>query len=223
MVRACGRFVRYAVLVTFGSAGVASAQVAGPEPPGPYVIELRGAIAGIPSSERFYPRLEPSAAVPARGFGVDAGAHLYPLALGVARVGFGVNVMRVRGSVAAPDVQAGVTTIAPQISFNFGTRAGWSHLSAGYGAARVTSTGPVRQQTPPAGTAELPPVVSTTPAVIGRANSGLVGAINYGGGARWFLSSHVAAGFDLRFHRLAAGSVTPSTTIVALAVGLSVR
>lgn len=183
--------------------GLALGQEPAPEPPGPYVIDLRGAVAGIPNGTAFFPTvpLTDTAAIPARGFGFDVGAHVYPFRLGVARIGVGANLMRVRGSLSDPaEVSAIVTTLAPQLSFNFGSRSGWSYLSAGYGGGEVNSD-----------------------AEDGPGRSGRVSAINVGGGARWFLSDHVAFGFDIRFHRLGAGDTTPSARVFGASVGLSLR
>jgi hypothetical protein len=108
------------------------------------------------------------------------------------------------GSAAAVHAAMTVTTVAPQLSFNFGTHDGWSYLSAGYGTAQtraeVTST-------PAAGTATSETVTRER-----RTH-----AVNFGGGARWFLRERLAVGFDVRFHRL------PSKQIVGLSVGMSVR
>jgi len=54
-------------------------------------------------------------------------------------------------------------------------------------------------------------------------DDGRAAAINYGGGARWFLREHLAAGFDLRFHRIAAVGAQPSTRALVLSAGVSVR
>jgi len=40
--------------------------------------------------------------------------------------------------------------------------------------------------------------------------------------APWFIE-HIAVGFDLRFHRIAAVGTQPTTRVFALSVGLSVR
>jgi hypothetical protein len=113
----------------------ADAQSLAPGPPGPYVIDVRGVTTGIPAAPGLYPDLDGSFVVPARGFGGDVGAHVYPFGLGPSRVGIGVNFIHVRGS--ATDANTIVQIVAPQISFNFGTSNGWSYLSAGVGPARV--------------------------------------------------------------------------------------
>ena len=85
-------------------------------------------------------------------------------------------------------------SVDPQLSLNFGTSEGWSYLSAGVGPARVKAG------------------VSDT-----------VRAINWGGGARWFLSPHLGVGFDVRVHNLAASEVLPKSTAVSVAVGISMK
>ena len=118
----------------------AVAQVAAPEPPGPYTIDLRGATGGLPTDAAFFPPLPSGTSIPTRGYGVDVGAHVYPLQLGPARLGVGVGVLRVRGAASpetpssstgssttaptTPDVDSALTVIAPQLSFNFGSSAG---------------------------------------------------------------------------------------------------
>jgi hypothetical protein len=184
--------------VGLGAAGVLlssplAAQTRAPGPPGPYVIDVRGATAGIPASPGLYPTLADGSAVPARGFGFDVGGHLYFLSLGPARVGVGANVNFVRGTTS--DATASVGTVAPQLSFNFGTSDGWSYLSAGVGSARISAGKNVSVQ-----------------------------AINYGGGARWFLNRHSAIGFDLRIYKLAAaGTTLPASTSVSVSVGFSLK
>ena len=181
-----------------------------PDPPGPYVIDVRGVISGLPQSAGFFPTLPADTVVPSRGLGFDLGAHVYIFTLGRSRVGVGANVIRVLGRTASaaatlPAVERTFTALTPQISFNFGTEDGWSYLSAGYGTGQVETSAE-----PPTGP-EL------------TRDSGRVGSINYGGGARWFLAARMAFGFDVRFHRLSAGSATPGATLVAASVGLSLR
>ena len=199
-----------------------SAQVSAP---GPYVIDLRGAMSGAPGSGSFYPPVATAITVPQRAFGFGAGAHVYTFRFGAARVGFGVDVMRARGT-ARTDASAvettsiegvestgtfnaamTVTTIAPQLSFNFGTHEGWSYLSVGYG--RSTTHAEVNV---PASFAEE-----------SGSRDRHTAALNFGGGARWFLREHLAVGFDVRFHRLLAGNAVPSTQVVGLSVGMSLR
>ena len=222
-VRRCGGAFLVACFVLAASAATAQELIDEPSlPPGPYVIDVRGAMASIPKLPAFYPPFESGTIVPARGFGFDVGAHIYPFTLGRARVGFGANVVRAQGRLVLDEVEATVTTVTPQISFNFGSRDGWSYLSAGYGTAAVRSSGLVRESLL-AGVPDTRTGSLENPMVTGTADSGLVRALNYGGGARWFLSSHIAAGFDLRFHRLSAGATTPKATLAVVSAGVSIR
>jgi len=115
----------------------AAAQSLTPGPPGPFVIDVRGGTSGVPTTTALDPELEIDARVPTRGFGFEAGAHVYPLRLGAARIGIGASVLRVRATT--PDATVNVQLLAPQLSFNFGTSNGWSYVSAGGGPARVES------------------------------------------------------------------------------------
>jgi hypothetical protein len=185
------------VLFLFALAPRAAAQSS--QPPGPWVIDLRGATAGLPADTAFFPPITVDTLVPSRGFGLDVGGHVYLLSWGPSRVGVGVSYVRVRGT--ATTVAATVGAFAPQVSFNFGTRNGWSYLGAGWGRAWVRTTA---EQL--AGTAER--------------ESGALAAVNFGGGARWFLTRHVGVGFDVRWHRL---SGTPRTMLLTAAAGVSIH
>lgn len=183
------------------------AQIPGREPPGPFVVDLRGSTSGLPTASPFYPPADDPIAVSTRGFGFEAGAHVYVTRVGSSRVGAGASFVHVRGT--SPDASVTVRLLAPQVSFNFGTDDGWSYLSAGVGAARIGT--------------DLQGQTART------AVSGTVRSVNYGGGARWFLTSHAAVGFDVRFHRLAAGEPrgttagTPQVTLTTVSVGISLK
>jgi len=180
---------------------VAAAQTLNPGPPGPFVVDLRAATSGVPSGEAFYPGLPQEASVPGRGFGGGVGGHIYPLQIGPARIGLGVDAMFARGSTA--DASSTLITVAPQISANFGTSDGWSYLSAGIGTARLKLD---------------PGSVSAT-----------VRSTNFGGGARWFLSDHVAFGFDVRmyFTRAEAGTSASASRqaarLMLLSAGVTIK
>jgi hypothetical protein len=120
---------------------------------------------------------------------------VYAIRIGPGRLGFGADLMFVRGTTV--DVTTTFSAVDPQLSFNFGTSDGWSYLSGGVGAARVNVD--------PTGLSES------------------VRTFNWGGGARWFLSPHVGIGFDIRVRHLAAGDVVPKGVSVAGAVGLSLK
>ena len=211
---------------------VLDAQAPAQRPPGPYVVDLHGAMSGIPSAAPFYPPVPTGTTIASRGFGFDVGGHVLPLRLGGARLGVGASLMRVRGT--ATGTSATLQVLAPQISFNFGSADGWSYLSVGLGTARVRTEATAPATAPTATAAGAADAASTTIATAAAIQettrkSPSVSSLNAGGGARWFVTSHLAVGFDVRLYRLAAGSgdethaATPRTTLVAASVGLSVR
>ena len=177
----------------------AAAQTLNPGPPGPFVFDFRAVMSSVPVSPSFVPDTdtdpEVPVTIPSRGWGGGIAAHVYPLQLGPARVGVGVDALYVRGTT--PDVTTTLSSIDPQISANFGTADGWSYLSAGYGVTRV--------KVDPVGVSESMPT------------------FNWGGGARWFLNPHFGVGFDVRFHHISAGEVVPKDTAVSFTVGLSLK
>ncbi|HQZ40383.1 MAG TPA: hypothetical protein PLH72_15215 [Vicinamibacterales bacterium] len=188
------------------------------EPIGPFVVDARGLMGTVPTGAGWTPAGLPDGTdVPSRGFGLDVGGHVYVGHLGSAAVGLGAALGWSRATTTpvladTPSIVGRVTTLAPQLSLNFGHHLGWSYLSAGYGGARIGSES------------------SATPAApAATVVSGWVGAVNFGGGARWFLNDHLGVGFDLRWHRLsgrAAAGMLPAaarTTLFHLAAGISVQ
>ncbi len=105
-----------------------------------------------------------------------------------------------------------MTSLAPQVSLNFGHSLGWSYLSAGLGQTRVKSE------------AETQSTIQYLPV-----DSGWVKTINYGGGARWFVNDHFGVGFDLRWYKLsivepsATSPGAPRASLLTLAVGVSLK
>ena len=122
-------------------------------------------MSGLPAITAFHPILPANTLVPKRGFGLGFGGHVYVASLGLARIGVGVDVLRGSAHVVATpsshattttstsgdagkrvspfariDVASTLTAVTPQVSFNFGTRDGWSYLSGGYGAAALRTT-----------------------------------------------------------------------------------
>jgi hypothetical protein len=179
-----------------------------PRPPGPYVIDIRGATSGIPQGPSFYPVVPDGTIIPARAFGIDLGGHVYAGRIGAARLGFGTSALYVRGTASPraatvetlPDIDGTLILVAPQLSVNFGTADGWSYLSAGVGAQRFQGN------------------QSGLPTASSR-ETDWMRTVNIGGGARWFTADHLALGFDVRFH---VGG-TPRTTLVSASVGIALR
>ena len=182
--------------------------------PGPYVVDLRVALSGVPQDRSLFPPIPSDAIIPARGFGLDVGGHVYLIRLGPSRLGIGADLMRIRAASSPEDEGAAVettfTTIAPQLSLNFGSGDGWSYVSAGVGRAQVRTAGPALS---------LDGATSSDKAHALR-------SINVGGGARWFIKRHLAFSFDLRFHIVSAGGTdvpTPGSTLVAASGGISLK
>ena len=207
--------VRCAAAGVLTVAVMAATPAAGQSAPGPWVLDVRAATSGVPGDAAFYPTLT-AAAVPSRGYGADIGGHFYAFTIGPGRVGFGANVLIIRSTATAaapsadPDSSQRLTvnlrTISPQISFNFGSRDGWSYLSAGLGVASIAT--------------------ETRGAASGSVESGWLRSVNFGGGARWFIKPRLAFGFDVRAHKIAAGSgttPTPASTVTSVSAGLSIR
>jgi hypothetical protein len=196
----------------------ASAQDA-PKPIGPIAVDIRGTTVRFPSSDGLAAsRGLQTAELPGSGFGVDLGAHLYLLKWKAVTVGVGGQLTygRSHGAGATQDgivlyrpVTERFLAIAPQLSLNFGTGAGWSYLSAG--------GGPAVWRLVPDGSLALP------------SDDERLTAYNYGGGARWFVKRHVAFTFDVRFHDVYGGTPvlgfpgSPRIKMLVLGAGISVK
>ena len=175
-----------------------------PEPPGPYVVDIRYGAVGIPQGAALLLPAASGATVPSRGSGLDVGGHVYAGRLGPAHLGFGAGVTRVRGKViGTPGSEVTLRTYAPQVSFNFGTRDGWSYLSTGVGLTEI--------------------VANTLETAAPLRGSGRALTVNAGAGARWFMNGHFAVGFDLRLHRVSASDTMPSSILFSAAAGVSLR
>ena len=218
------------LVVTFVLLGAASATAQDPvpqppplsEPPiGLFVVDARGVMANLKPSNAIAANvgLTEETDLPGRGFGLAVGAHVYPLRRQRFAIGVGVEMLlRARGSrtkAAAsetepegPTVVTRMSGFSPQVSLNFGKRTGWSYVSIGKGPASLVTE-----------LADDPfPDAETNPS-----------ALNYGGGARWFATKHVAFTFDVRFYQVGAQAATttrpayPALTVTVLSAGISVR
>ncbi len=215
------------LVLTVGALAAADTSFAQPqrEPIPRFVLDVRGASAGLPIAEGWTPAVPSGTQAPSRSLGVEAGAHLYLLRFRSAALGVGATWLRARGTTSPPepvttatpppartipDVTTGLSSVAPQVSLNFGHSLGWSYVSAGLGQTRVDSE------------AVLPPRSA-------RLESGGVKTFNFGGGARWFVNDHLGVGFDLRWHKLSlvSGTATrpaaPRASLVTAAVGIAIK
>ena len=193
-----------------------------------FVIDVHAATVGLPQTEGWVPEVPDGTELPGRSWGLSTGATVYPLRLGLITFGAGASVIIGNGSGESltitegtgssattrvtPAVHTGITSVVPQVSINFGRKQGWSYLSAGLGISRVTSR---------ADAAGSSPAVETPEAW----NS----ALNFGGGARWFMKPRLGAGFDVRFVKLGSRSATEllpaakRTQVWNISAGISIQ
>jgi hypothetical protein len=180
----------------------AAAAAQPPEPLRGFAVDVRGAIPFYPNDAAITtPRETTPDLVPRYGIGLDVGAHVYPFSWKVMTFGFGASYHLSRGSrtpevpegstqTPGPTVQARLQALSPQASLNFGHRMGWSYLSAGLGTATFREW---RED-------------------LAEDTGESTQTLNYGGGARWFTSEHIAVTVDLRFYRMKA--VAPSDNVI---------
>ena len=168
-----------------------------------FAIDAHAATVGLPQAEGWVPVVSSDTELPGRNWGFGGGATIYPFRLGIITFGVGASILKGSGESltitsgsgstattrVTPVVHTGVTHLIPQISINFGHKLGWSYLSAGYGRSRVTSSADA---------------VGTTPAQI--VPEAWNPAINFGGGAKWFMKPHLGASFDARWVKLSSRS-----------------
>jgi hypothetical protein len=156
--------------------------------------------------------------LPARAFGFVVGAHWYPARLGIVTFGIGGEIVGARrghtlntGTEPAPidvTVNSRFSAISPQVSFNVGSRDGWSYISGGIGSSTFTAERMDKPLSDPESRSKT---------------------INYGGGARWFAKKHLAVSMDLRFYAINPQLATatrpgfPRMTLMAFSVGAAIR
>ena len=218
-----------AALLVAGAPGLALAQQTPPPSPPPlappvlierpvsgFVIDARGVLAKFGQRPDIADAFDVRASdVPGPGLGGTIGAHVYPLRLGPVAIGIGAELMMARrgrqplddaGEPLGPRLQSRAFSVAPQLSLNFGHRKGWSFVSGGIGRASF----------------------ETWAETVGNPDR-RVRAINYGGGARWFTSPHLAFTVDLRFYAISPGlaegdlAERPRQRLMMLSAGISVR
>ena len=159
------------------------------------------------------------AELPGLGVGVDVGAHVYLPKWRAITFGIGGELTFGRAHSTPPTVAGQPTfvrpvterfmSVAPQLSFNFGTGHGWSYLSGGIGKS-VWSIHPDGEEP-------------------GEADLAQLKTINYGGGARWFAKQHLAFSFDVRFYTVDPSTPQfgfpsrPRTTLMIIGAGVSLK
>ena len=211
-----------ALLWVFALTLVGAPRAAAQEPPpaiGLFVIDVIGTFPKFPSDQQLaQSRGLGEFELPGTGLGLGAGVHLYLLRWRAITFGLGgeMTVARshsselvVAGQPVARAVTERFTSIAPQLSLNFGTGNGWSYISGGIGSS-IWSIVPDEGEALPADQERLK-------------------TINYGGGARWFLNPHFAFHVDARFYAIDPGTPefglpgSPRTTLLVAGAGVSIK
>ena len=191
-------------------------------------LDAHAATVGLPQSEGWVPVVSSETELPGRNWGFGGGGTIYPFHLGVMTFGFGASILTGKGigesltfttgsgssavTTTTPVVHTSVTHLLPQLSINFGHKYGWSYLSAGLGRSKVSSRADALGATPE----QIVPEAWNQ-------------AINFGGGAKWFMKPHLGAGFDVRFVKLSSRSATatlPSakrTQLWNISAGISIQ
>jgi hypothetical protein len=215
----CLRVVVFTGLALWLAPGRGAAQ--DPPPPLPLVaLDVRASVPKF-STE---PELAESRALlpsqlPGRGLGAEVGLHLYLFKLKAVTVGVGGQLTVARGTVSARENDAGQVVLdgvteryrsgTPQLSLNFGDGEGWSYLSGGVGLAQR--------------------VLVQTGAELTAIDEERLRVVNYGGGARWFMTPHVAFTFDVRFHDIDPGTplfdrpASPRSRLLIISAGASFK
>lgn len=189
------------------------------QPIGRFVVDARGAFPKFTQNATIASGIGVTAAnLPTRALGLVAGAHWYPARLGAVTFGIGAEVLLSRASRTlkpatedadpGPTVTSRFSALSPQVSFNFGKRDGYSYISGGIGRSTFTAE---REEAP------LPDPESRSK------------TINYGGGGRWFVNTHVAVSIDLRFYAVNPQTATstrpglPRMRLMVFSVGAGFR
>ncbi len=185
------------VLAALLASSPAFAQTQQPIPP--FVIDARGFSVGFGTDELTATDLGiVSDNLPKRGWGGAVGVTLYPIRRSGFALGIGGEGLLAWGKaqpIDAEGVPVGLPlrrrlqSLAGQLSFNFGHRDGWSYVSGGMGPLVFETYA-----------GDTPPETRTNDMTL-----------NFGGGARWFTSRHLAFCFDLRFYETKPALTTLTT------------
>jgi hypothetical protein len=185
---------------------------------GPFVLDVRGVVPRFPADANLAESRDVTLAeLPGGGLGIQIGAHVYPLRWRSTTFGIGGELVRSRArrspaagqGAAVRATEEKFTSLAPQLSFNFGTGRGWSYVSGGIARSTWSLV--------PGGRKPFP------------TDSDKLKTINYGGGARWFARPHVAFTFDLRFYAINPGAPyltfpsSPRTRLMVIGAGVSIK
>jgi hypothetical protein len=190
-----------------------------PQPPDTipvFVFDARGAYGQLKQSASTAASFgaDPEA-LPRRGIGLVGGLHVYPIRHNHFAFGVGGELLLMRASHQEKDadgmpvgraIRRRLESLSGQISFNFGHRSGWSYLSGGIGPLNFDTyfDGAVPDGLRPA-------------------------TLNYGVGARWFNTDHLAFSVDMRFYATSPANPTlivgerERQTVLVLSAGIAIK
>lgn len=193
-----------------------------------FAVDVHAGTIGLPTAEGWIPEVPADTPAPGRAWGLSGGVTVYPVRFRIMTVGIGAALSTAKGAgepldaetttgtpeatAVVPIVRTQVTNLMPQISINFGHKLGWSYLSAGLGRTKVSSSADA--------TAATPQVI--VPEAWNQ-------ALNFGGGAKWFMRPRLGFSFDVRFVKLGSRGATdllPSarrTQMITFSAGISIQ
>lgn len=187
------------------------------EPIGRFVVDLHGSFVPFGRNADLAGNRGLNAPdTPGPGIGYSLGAHVYVLRWRGITFGLGGSFHSSQADQGpgerspnpdGPTLRKRFTAVAPQLSFNFGGRDGWSYISGGIAPSRLS----------------LFPLDADEP------TQRSANTLNYGGGVRWFTRDHLAFSIDLRLYAISpieeqgAAPGSPRMTQMVLNIGASFR
>ena len=182
----------------------------------PFVFDARAAVPMLKHSQATAASFGSSAdSIPGRGLGLVGGLHIYPIRLRQFAFGLGGEALLARASRQSVDaagkpvgraIRRRFESLSGQISFNFGHRDGWSYVSGGLGPLNFDTY------------------------FDGDAPDGLRRpTLNYGAGARWFNTDHLAFSVDMRLYATSPAYPTlvvgerARQTVMVISAGIGIR
>lgn len=152
-----------------------------------FVVDFRSGFASLGSDTITASSLGVIASdMPGKALTAVVGAHVYLFREGRLKLGVGAEAVRGSGSnqrvdaagkASGPVIRRRLEGVSGQISLNFGRGRGWSYITVGGGPTKFESY-----------------LDDAKPTRAGDTT------LNYGGGARWFIKTHLAFTVDLRFY-----------------------
>jgi len=211
-----------ATLIIIMLFGASAAFAQAPRPIPAIALDVRGLTGGLPHDPTTGDDLGFDAdTLPDRAFGGAAALHVYPVHRPGFALGVGGEALLARARAPVVDLEGTPTGarlvrqlqgLSGIVSLNFGHADGWSHISGGAGPLRFTNA--------VSATGVDPETEDSSPYLL---------TINAGGGARWFLSRHIAVMFDVRFYFTRAEAASPGAAgrqaqrLVLLSAGLAIK